>query len=117
MSTIGVSQTLTKLSTLNPKCSTIGVSQTLIQAKKRTVDVGATWKVAAESNVLMTEEEAKARLVLEIAYTEMKETKNSPPPGYDPQPVLKKTYSTVSHAMLFLFLIVILVWNLQQQNR
>jgi len=51
------------------------------------VDVGATWKVAAESNVLMTEEEAKARLVLEIAYTEMKETKNSTPPGYDPQPV------------------------------
>ena len=54
------------------------------------MDVGATWKVAAESNVLMTEEEAKARLVLEIAYTEMKDTKNSPPPGYDPQPVLKK---------------------------
>ena len=51
------------------------------------MDVGATWKVAAESNVLMTEEEAKARLVLEIAYTEMKETKNSTPPGYDPQPV------------------------------
>jgi hypothetical protein len=63
------------------ECSTIGVSQTLIQAKKRAVDVGATWKVAAESNVLMTEEEAKARLVLEIAYQEMEETKNSPAPG------------------------------------
>ena len=63
------------------ECSTIGVSQTVIKAKKRAVDVGATWKVAAESNVLMTEEEAKARLVLEIAYQEMEETKNSPAPG------------------------------------
>ena len=61
--------------------STIGVSQTRIQAKRRAVDVGATWKVAAESNVLMTEEEAKARLVLEIAYQEMEETKNPPAPG------------------------------------
>ena len=94
MSTIGVSQTLTKLSTLNPKCSTIGVSQTLIQAKKRTVDVGATWKVAAERNVLMTEEEAKARLVLEIAYKEMEETKNTPPPGYYPQPVFTELLRT-----------------------
>ena len=63
------------------ECSTIGVSQTVIKAKKRAVDVGATWKVAAESNVLMTEEEAKARLVLEIAYQEMEETKNSLAPG------------------------------------
>ncbi len=50
------------------------------------MDVGATWKVAAESNVLMTEEEAKARLVLEIAYKGMEETKEPPPPGYYPQP-------------------------------
>ncbi len=45
------------------------------------MDVGATWKVAAESNVLVTEEEAKARMVLEIACQEMEETKNPPPPG------------------------------------
>jgi len=45
------------------------------------VDVGATWKVVSESNVLMTEEEAKARLVLEIAFQEMEQDKEGASPG------------------------------------
>jgi len=62
-------------------CSTIGVAQTHIQTRKRAVDVGATWKVVSESNVLMTEEEAKARLVLEIAFQEMEQDKEGASPG------------------------------------